>query len=130
MLWNWHGGDINTGYTRITIPCWDEGFFLETFKTNSWELNFWRTNEANFMRVIKLYIGDHLKRANTQISLNIGKSAKNPAGILRLFITACFYTSRGFNFGSNLLDIIYNGQFDIILMIHSFRCFSCSESET
>ena len=28
--------------------------------------------------MIKLYVGDNLKRTNTQISSNIGKIAKNP----------------------------------------------------
>ena len=35
--------------------------------------------------MIKLYIWDHSKRANKQISCNIGKSAKNPAWIYKFF---------------------------------------------
>ena len=41
-------------------------------------------NEGCFMRMMKLYFWDHLKRASTQISCNFGNLLKNP-GLLDFF---------------------------------------------
>ena len=41
--------------------------------------------EVKFVHVIKLYFGDHLKRANTQKSCYIGKSFKKHAGMSGFF---------------------------------------------
>ena len=47
--------------------------------------------EAKFVDKMKLYFGVHSKRANTQVSTNIGKSAKNLAGIFWLFCVTTYW---------------------------------------
>ena len=53
--------------------------------------------EAKCVLMTKLYFGDYLIKANTRISCNIGKSAKNSAGIFRFFLCyslfALFFTA-------------------------------------